>query len=126
MEREPEAEAASTSVEEIHHDAGFPLMNWPTNGGAIGESDAAKANLLAADLAFNDTHRRIIFQVASAYYRLLNAEGQRQAVTMLKLKEMTLQQAATASGMSVGSLKVATHRGIKALRRILGQGDGQP
>jgi outer membrane protein TolC len=48
-------------------------------GGRSGEIDAAKANLLASDLAFNDTHRRIIYQVASAYYRLLNAEGQRQA-----------------------------------------------
>ena len=48
-------------------------------GGRSGTIDIAKADLLAADLAFNDTHRRIIFQVASAYYRLLNAEGQRQA-----------------------------------------------
>ena len=48
-------------------------------GGRSGEIDAAKANLLASDLAFNDTHRRVIYQVASAYYRLLNAEGQRQA-----------------------------------------------
>ncbi|HEY1647130.1 MAG TPA: TolC family protein [Terracidiphilus sp.] len=48
-------------------------------GGRSGEIDAAKANLLASDLAFNDTHRRIIYQVAEAYYRLLNAQGQRQA-----------------------------------------------
>jgi outer membrane protein len=48
-------------------------------GGRSGEIDVAKANLLASDFAFNDTHRRIIYQVASAYYRLLNAEGQRQA-----------------------------------------------
>lgn len=48
-------------------------------GGRSGEIDAAKAALLASDLAFNDTHRRIIYQVAAAYYRLLNAEGQRQA-----------------------------------------------
>jgi len=48
-------------------------------GGRSGEIDVAKANLLASDLAFNDTHRRIIFQVAEAYYRLLNAQGQRQA-----------------------------------------------
>jgi outer membrane protein len=48
-------------------------------GGRTGAIDAAKANLLAADLVFNDTHRHIIFQVASAYYRLLNAEGQRDA-----------------------------------------------
>ena len=48
-------------------------------GGRSGAIDVAKANLLASDLAFNDTHRRIIFQVAEAYYRLLNAQGQRQA-----------------------------------------------
>ena len=48
-------------------------------GGRSGEIDVAKANLLASDLAFNDTHRRIIFQVAEAYYRLLNAQGLRQA-----------------------------------------------
>lgn len=48
-------------------------------GGRTGAIDAAKWNLLAANLNFNDTHRRIIFQVMSAYYQLLNAEGLRQA-----------------------------------------------
>lgn len=48
-------------------------------GGRTGAIDAAKWNLLAADLSFNDTHRRVIFQVMSAYYRLLNAQGLRQA-----------------------------------------------
>jgi len=48
-------------------------------GGRSGEIDVAKANLLASDLAFNDTHRRIIFQVAEAYYRFLNAQALRQA-----------------------------------------------
>jgi outer membrane protein len=48
-------------------------------GGRSGAIDVAKANLLASDLAFNDTHRRIIYQVAEAYYRLLNAQGQREA-----------------------------------------------
>ena len=42
-------------------------------GERSGEIDVAKANLLASDLAFNDTHHRFIFQVAEAYYRLLNA-----------------------------------------------------
>ncbi len=51
-------------------------------------------------------------------------EGQRRAITLLKLQEMTLKEAAAASGMSVALLKVATHRGIKALRRRLGQEDG--
>jgi outer membrane protein TolC len=54
-------------------------------GGRSGAFDAAKANLLAADLAFNDTHRKIIFEVASAYYSLLNAQGQREA-TEVSLK----------------------------------------
>jgi outer membrane protein len=48
-------------------------------GGRKGAIDAAKANLLVANLNFNDTHRKIIFSVASAYYRLLNAQGQRMA-----------------------------------------------
>jgi outer membrane protein len=48
-------------------------------GGRSGEIDAAKVDLLASDLAFNDMHRHIIYQVAAAYYRLLNAQGQRQA-----------------------------------------------
>ena len=33
-------------------------------GGRSGAIDAAKADLLASDFAFNDTHRRIIYQVA--------------------------------------------------------------
>lgn len=49
-------------------------------------------------------------------------EGQRRALTMLKLNEMSLHEAAAASGMSVASLKVATHRGIKALRAIMLRG----
>lgn len=44
---------------------------------------------------------------------------QRQAIRLLKLKEMSLKEAATASGMSVASLKVATHRALKNLRRML-------
>lgn len=45
--------------------------------------------------------------------------GQRDAVQMLKLEEMSLQEAATASGTSVAALKVATHRAMKRLRELL-------
>lgn len=45
--------------------------------------------------------------------------GQRDAVRMLKLEEMSLEEAAAASGMSVSSLKVATHRAMKRLRELL-------
>ena len=45
--------------------------------------------------------------------------GQRRAIEMTKLQEMSLQEASTMSGMSVAALKVATHRGIQALRKLL-------
>ncbi|MGH8789625.1 MAG: sigma-70 family RNA polymerase sigma factor [Cupriavidus necator] len=44
--------------------------------------------------------------------------GQREAVRMLKLEEMSLNEAAAASGMSVAALKVATHRALKTLRKF--------
>jgi outer membrane protein len=65
-------------------------------GGRSGEIDAAKANLLASDLAFNDIHRRVIYQVASAYYRLLNAEGQRQAAEVSLENAKTVEEDAKA------------------------------
>ena len=45
--------------------------------------------------------------------------GQRSAIELLKLREMSLKEAAAASGTSVGALKVATHRAMDALRRKL-------
>lgn len=50
--------------------------------------------------------------------------GQRQAIELLKLKEMSLQEAAVASGMTVGALKVATHRGLARLRHLLAEAPG--
>ena len=38
---------------------------------------------------------------------------------MLKLDEMSLKEAAAKSGLSVGALKVAAHRGMARLRMIL-------
>jgi len=44
---------------------------------------------------------------------------QRQAVRLLKLKELSLKEAALVSGRSIAALKVSTHRAIKSLRSIL-------
>lgn len=44
---------------------------------------------------------------------------QREAVRLLRLEEMSLSEAAAASEQSVGSLKVACHRAMKALQRAL-------
>ena len=43
---------------------------------------------------------------------------QRQAIQLLKLKEMSLKEASTASGMSIASLKVNVHRAVKSLRKV--------
>jgi RNA polymerase sigma factor (sigma-70 family) len=48
--------------------------------------------------------------------------GQRRAIELLKLQEMSLKEAAAASGSSIGALKVATHRAMATLRSILGGG----
>jgi RNA polymerase sigma-70 factor (ECF subfamily) len=43
-------------------------------------------------------------------------EQQRQAIELLKLKELSLKEAAEVSGTSIGALKVATHRAMATLR----------
>ncbi len=50
--------------------------------------------------------------------------GQRRAIQLLKLEEMSLKEAALVSGMSVASLKVATHRALKSLRKMFAKQSG--
>ncbi|MBM3548007.1 MAG: sigma-70 family RNA polymerase sigma factor [Alphaproteobacteria bacterium] len=45
--------------------------------------------------------------------------GQREALELVKVKEMSLVEASAVSGQSVGGLKVNVHRAIKALRAKL-------
>ena len=47
-------------------------------------------------------------------------EGQRRALEMVKLREMTLKEASDASGQSETALKVAVHRAVRRLRTIMG------
>jgi RNA polymerase sigma-70 factor (ECF subfamily) len=46
--------------------------------------------------------------------------GQRQAVELLRMKELSLAEASAVSGQSIGALKVSLHRAIRALQRTLG------
>jgi RNA polymerase sigma factor (sigma-70 family) len=71
---------------------------------------AVEANTLSDDLVHRDALRVAIARLP---------RGQREAVEMLKLREMSLQEAAAATGSSVGALKVATHRAMTALRAML-------
>ena len=68
----------------------YTVFDFGARGARI---DQAKANLLAADFTFNDTHRRVIFQVAEAYYRLLDAISQEEAAQATLTDAQTVQQA---------------------------------
>jgi RNA polymerase sigma-70 factor (ECF subfamily) len=46
--------------------------------------------------------------------------GQREAIELLKLKEMSLKEASAQTGQSEAALKVAVHRAVKRLRGMLG------
>jgi outer membrane protein TolC len=61
-------------------------------GGRSGAIQAAKAELFAADFFFNDVHRKIIFQTAASYYRLLNAIGQQAAAEATLLNFRTVEK----------------------------------
>jgi outer membrane protein TolC len=67
----------------------YLVFDW---GGRSGAVDVAKANLLAANLQFNNTHRELIFKVSSAYYRLLNAKGQRAAAEVSLKNAQTVEE----------------------------------
>jgi outer membrane protein TolC len=63
-------------------------------GARAGRIDAAKAEVLATNFAFNDTHRQVIYQVEQAYYQLLNASGQEDAAQASLANAKAVQQAA--------------------------------
>lgn len=44
---------------------------------------------------------------------------QREAITLLKLQELSLKEASAASGLTVASLKVSVHRGMKNLKKLM-------
>ena len=45
--------------------------------------------------------------------------GQKEAIELVKIREMTLAEASLASGQSIALLKVNIHRAMKKLRLIL-------
>jgi RNA polymerase sigma-70 factor, ECF subfamily len=79
---------------------------------------------VAAPEAMHDGVMSEAHAVRDAVERL--PPGQREAITLTKLQELSLKQAATASGMSIGALKVATHRALKSLRKTFGREGDEP
>jgi len=74
-------------------DLNYTIFDFGARSGRI---DAASARTLAANFAFNDTHRKIIYAVEEAYYQLLAALGQEEAARASLRNAQTVQQAAEA------------------------------
>jgi outer membrane protein len=71
-------------------DLAYTIFDFGARSGRI---SAAKAEVLAANFVFNDSHRRVIYQVEQAYYQLLNAAGQLDAAKTSLTNAQTVLQA---------------------------------
>jgi RNA polymerase sigma-70 factor (ECF subfamily) len=79
---------------------------------------------LAADLPTPEGSADAALDAVRAAAKLRDAvqelpESQRIALGLTKLQDLTLQEASARSGMSIGAIKVATHRAMQTLRRRL-------
>jgi len=93
-----------------------------------------QCRLLSRETALTPEHETFLADRANLYEKASDRRdlrqaieklpaGQRQAIRLLKLEERSLKEAAAMSGLTVVSLKVATHRALKSLRQILSRED---
>jgi len=76
---------------ELALDLNYTVFDFGARSGRI---DAARARLLSANFAFNDTHRNVIDQVEKAYYRLLSSIGQEDSAQASLANAKAVEQAA--------------------------------
>src|ERR1700745_1179152 len=76
---------------QLAFDLNYTVFDFGARSGRI---DAARARLLSANFAFNDTHRSVIDQVEQAYYRLLNSIGQEDSAQASLANAKAVEQAA--------------------------------
>ena len=76
---------------QVSLDLNYTIFDFGARRGRIA---AESARVLAANFGFNDVHRRLIFQVQQAYYRLLNASAQDTAARASLANAEAVQQAA--------------------------------
>jgi outer membrane protein len=88
-------------------------------GRRLQEIAASRANLLGANFLFNDTHRKIIFQVMAAYYHVLDTKGQ-EDVAEANLKNAQTDQEAAEARLQLG---LATLPDVLEARSAAAQAD---
>ena len=76
---------------QVELDLNYTIFDFGARRGRI---NAAGAQLLAANFGFNNLHRKLIYTVQQAYYRLLNASAQETAARASLENAQAVQQAA--------------------------------
>lgn len=145
MRRWPNAHDTEDVVQEIlvsihtvrqTYDRRRPFMPWLMTIAARRVADAARSRYARAnetavdvlpetfhgDAAKSDQEARDDQEALRQAMAILPA-GQRQAIELIKIQGLSLNEASRVTGKSVGSLKVGIHRAVKAMRRAL-EGNG--
>ena len=116
-------------------DPARPFMPWMVTIARARLADNARrhARRLAIDLAASDLAEtfcdRPTNSTSDAVVTMMSlrkamqdlSPAERQAVDLLRLREMSLTEAAEASGSTVAALKVAVHRAMRKIRATLGR-----
>jgi len=110
---------------ELTLDLNYTVFDFGARRGRI---NAENARLLASNFGFNDVHRRLIYEVSQAYYRLLNAAGQEEAEGASLVNAQAVQQAAEerlrnglATLPDVLEARSATAQAQYSLQAVLGE-----
>ena len=80
----------TTSTSELAVTLNYAILDF----GRSPRIQQAAAQLLATDFGFNDTHRKVIYQVEQAYYRVLSTAAQQQAAEANLANAQAVQSAA--------------------------------
>lgn len=99
----------------IAHRRSIDLLRRRARIAANETSDELAYETFADPAANRELDRNARIEGLSAAIAAL-PESQREAIDLLKVREMTLIEAAQASGKSIAALKVNVHRAIKTLR----------
>jgi RNA polymerase sigma-70 factor (ECF subfamily) len=138
-EAEDAVQDALLTLHRVRHtyDPARPFQPWLSaiaerrsidRGRRRGRGAAREAGIEAAgDIAAPDPGADAALDGRRAAERLRAAvaelpPAQRTALRLAKIEDLSLAEASARSGMSVGALKVATHRAMNALRRRFGAG----
>ncbi len=99
----------------IAHRRSIDLLRRRARIAANETNDELAYETFADPMANSDLERNARTEGLSAAIAAL-PESQREAIDLLKVREMTLIEAARTSGKSIAALKVNVHRAIKTLR----------